>query len=155
MSGTVRERQSLSLRVICSETAGIVFDESFLMTLQPGYEDGSSLDAIAGNYTLAFRPDTNTLNITADGTLFGMYHNGANCTVNGTSSIIDVNFSFIDIRWTMSNCTDPFGIWEGVEMTGFAMPGQNPSDPPGSYYFILTGQTSSGLRPVSVTYDPV
>ena len=154
LAGTVRQRQTLSLQVTCSDNNGIVLDESYEMTPQPGYDAGSSLDDIAGNYTLAFRPASNMLNITADGTVFGMYHNGANCTVNGIVSILDASHSLLGAEWTMSNCIDPFGIYEGAFLSGFAMPGPDPNDPQGSYYFILVGENLDGLFAVSVTYEP-
>ena len=144
----------MTLNIVCSDSNTIVYDENFTMTPQPGYGAGSSLSAIAGNYTLPFRPTTNMLNITADGTLFGMYHNGANCTVNGAVSIIDVNYSFLDVEWTMENCTDPIGIYEGAKMTGFAMESPSPNDPPGSYFLFVTGMNTSNFFAISVTYEP-
>lgn len=154
LSGTVRERSTLVLNIVCSDSAGIVYDENFTMTPQPGYVAGSSLDNIAGNYTLPSRPSTNMLNIIADGTLFGMYHNGANCIVNGTVSIIDANYSFLDVEWTMANCTDSIGIYEGAVVSGFAMESPSPNDPPGSYYFLLTGMSASGFYSISATFEP-
>ena len=154
LSGTVRERSTLVLDIVCSDSAGIVYDENFTMTPQPDYGAGSSLDNIAGNYTLPFRPGTNILNIIADGTLFGMYHNGANCTVNGVVSMIDADYSFLDVEWTMTNCTDPIGIYEGAVVSGFAMESPSPNDPPGSYYYILTGMNASGFYSISVTFEP-
>ena len=154
LSGTVRERASLTVHIVCSDNSAIVYDENFTMTPQPGYDTGSSLDAIAGNYTLMFSPATNMLNIVADGTLFGMYDNGANCMVNGVVSIIDANYSFFDVEWTMTSCTDPIGIYEGAVMTGFAMQSPSPSLPQGSYYFILTGQSAQGQFTISVLYEP-
>ena len=94
------------------------------------------------------------LNITADGTLFGMYHNGANCMVNGVVSVIDADFSFLDVEWTMANCTDPIGIYEGAVVSGFAMESPSPNDPPGSYYFLLTGLNDSGFFAISVNFEP-
>ncbi len=154
LSGTVRERSTLILNIVCSDSNGIVYDEDFTLTPQPGYDVGSSLNAIAGIYTLPFRPITNILNITADGTLFGMYHNGANCTVNGVVSVVDAEYSFLDVEWTMVNCTDPIGIYEGAVMTGFAMESPSPNDPPGSYYFLLTGMNASSFDSISVTFEP-
>ncbi len=154
LSGTVRERSTLTLNIVCSDDADIVYDENFTMTPQPGYETGSSLNDIAGNYTLPSRPATNMLNIIADGSLFGMYHNGANCTVNGIVSIIDPDFSFFDVEWTMANCTDPIGIYEGAVVSGFAMESPSPNDPPGSHYFLLTGTNTSGFYSISVTFEP-
>jgi len=154
LSGNVRERISLTVHIVCSDSSAIVYDEIFTMTPQPDYDAASSLNAIAGNYTLAINPVTNMLNITADGTLFGMYHNGANCIVNGVVSIIDADYSFLGVEWTMTSCTDPFGIYEGAIMTGFAMQSPSPNVPQGSYYFLLTGQSTQGLFPVSVIFEP-
>lgn len=154
LSGTIRERSSLVLNVVCSDSNGIVYDENFTLRPQPGYDTSSSLIDIAGIYTLPARPSTNMLNITADGTLFGMYHNGANCTVNGVVSIIDSDFSLLDVQWTMTNCTDPFGIYEGADVSGFAMLSPNPNDPSGSYYFILTGMNDTGFFSISVNFEP-
>jgi len=154
LSGTVRERSLLVLSIVCSDSNSIVYDEGFSLRPQPGYGAGSSLIDIAGNYTWPSRPSTNMLNITADGTLFGMYHNGANCTVNGVVSIMDSDFSFLDVEWTMANCTDPIGIYEGAAVSGFAMESPSPNDPPGSYYFLLTGVNDSGFFAISVNFEP-
>lgn len=153
LSGTVRERLSLQLDVVCSDNKGIVYDESYELRPEPAYFAGSSLVDIAGNYTLPSSPGTNTLSITADGTLFGIYHNGANCTVNGSVSLIDPAFSFLDVEWTMANCTDPFGIYGGATLSGFAMESPDPNDPPGSYYFLLTGVNDLGFFSISVTFE--
>lgn len=92
ISGTVVERQVLNVQVDCSDASAVVFSRSYRMTPQPGYDEGSSLESIAGNYTIAVRPDTNILNIIADGSIFGIFHNGANCTINGLVSEIDSNY---------------------------------------------------------------
>jgi hypothetical protein len=39
-------------------------------------------------------------------------------------------------------------------MSGFAMKSQNPNDPPGSYYFFLTGMNDLGFYVISNTFDP-
>ena len=156
VSGTVAERQSLAIEIVCSDSVGIVIEESLLMIHDPGtYSRTSSLEALAGIYTLEFMPATNSLNIATDGTIFGMYHNGARCTVNGTAAIVDPQYSLIDVRWTMSACTDLIGIFEGVEMSGIAMASPSAANMPGSYYFLLTGRTPDGLWSISVIYDPV
>ncbi|MGI9248721.1 MAG: hypothetical protein ACR2QI_06870, partial [Woeseiaceae bacterium] len=133
-----------------------VYDEALTLTYdQRAYERESSLDALAGDYTLDFQPDTNSLSISGDGTLFGMFHNGARCMINGTAAIIDADYTLIEITWTMSGCTDLFGIYEGVEMSGFAMANPVPTGDPGSFYLLLTGQARDGVYSVSVIYEPV
>ena len=120
-----------------------------------GYESGSSLADLAGNYTLRFQPATNALNIAADGAIFGTYDNGPDCTVNGTANIIDPAYGLIEVSWTFSQCSDPLGLYEGVSMTGFAIKSLIPNADPGSYYFLLTGQNLRGLYSISVLFDPV
>jgi hypothetical protein len=153
LSGTVMERTSLSLQIACSDDAALIYDESVTLTLQPGYLESSSLQDIAGNYTFEFKPATNMLNITADGTIFGMYDNGPSCTVNGLVSIIDERYSFLDVSWTFSSCTGFFVQSEGDVYSGFAIPSPDPAKPD-SFYFLLTGETSNELGLVSVIYDP-
>lgn len=156
ISGTVEERRLLSVVISCSDDNGIVYDESLELTYdEPRYEAGSSLDAMAGNYTLSINPATNMLNVVADGTLFGMYDNGARCTVNGQATIIDEAYALIAIDWSFSGCTDALGLFEGVEMSGFAMPNPPTILAPEGYYFLLTGRTSRGLHVISVLYEPV
>jgi len=155
ISGLVVEHQVLDVQVDCSDGSTVVFSRSYRMTPQPGYDEGSSLDSIAGNYTIAARSATNILNITADGTIFGMYHNGANCTVNGLVSEIDTNYRFLDVEWTMSLCTDLLSLSEGAEMSGFAIRTTNPNISPNSYYFILTGQNGDAPLNISITFEPV
>ena len=156
ISGTVDERRLLSAAISCSDDNGVVYDESLELTYDAlRYEAGSSLDAIAGNYTLSLSPDTNMLNVVGDGTLFGMYDNGARCTVNGQATIIDEAYALIAIDWSFSGCTDALDLFEGVEMSGFAMPNPPSNFTLEGYYFLLTGRTSRGLHVISVLYEPV
>ncbi len=155
LTGTLAARQSMTVEVGCSDSAGIVYDEALTLMFESRYERPSSLAAIAGNYTLPVRSSTNTLNINADGTIFGLYDNGPRCTVNGRVSVIDPDYSLLAVTWTFSACTDPLGLYEGVEMSGFAQEDLAPSGPAGRYYFLLTGRTRLGIFAVSVLYDPV
>ena len=156
ISGTVAESTSLAAAVLCSDSLGVVIDDMLNLTYDnESYERGSSLEALAGNYTLGFNPATNSLNVAADGTIFGMYDNGAQCTVNGTAIIIDPQYSMFDVRWTFSACSGLLDFFEGVEMSGVALESPPQANRPGSYYFLLTGQTVNGLFAVSVVYEPV
>jgi len=152
LSGTVVEHTRFTAQISCSDDDALIYDESVVLMSQPGYQNGSSLDAIAGNYTLASNPATNTLNITTDGTVFGMYDNGPSCTVNGLVSIIDDRFSLLEVNWTLSMCTDPFGFAEGAEYDGFAMPSPD-LNAPDSYYFLLIRELPDSLSLISVIYD--
>jgi hypothetical protein len=160
VSGTVLERQSLSVDVTCADSNGVVYDETLAMMYNGSiYERESSLDAIAGNYTFPFQPDTNYLSITGDGTIMGSYNNGgAQCLVNGTAAIIDANYTLLDISWTMSSCIDhPFSNidYEGVQVSGFAIEIRSPTGAPGSYHFLLTGRAGDRVFSISVGYDRI
>jgi len=155
ISGSVVERQSLQLDVSCSDVNGVVYDEALNLNYDTSYERDSSLAALAGNYTREFRPATNVLTIAPDGTISGMVDNAPQCLVDGTASIIDANYTFIDVTWTLSSCTDSFGFFEGVEMSGFAFQTLDPAGDPEAYYFGLTGETQNGIYPMSVLYMPL
>lgn len=155
VSGSVQERQTLSVEVACSDSNGVVYDEALTLMYDPNvYERDSSLDALVGSYTLEFQPDTNSLTVAADGTLFGMYHNSARCMIDGSASVIDTDYTFLKITWTMTACTDLLGIYEGTVMSGFAMANLAPTGDPDTYYFLLSGQSQDGLFSVSVLYEP-
>lgn len=153
ISGTVAERASLTVQISCADDSSLIYDESIVLTLQPTYLQGSSLSAIAGNYTLSVNPMTNMLNIAADGTVFGMFDSGPTCTVNGVVSLIDARYSLLDVSWTLSSCTDLLGFAEGGEYLGFAMPSPDPGAP-NSYYFLLVRELPDSLSLISVIYDP-
>lgn len=156
ISGTVQERQVLSVDVTCSDSAGVVYEEALRLIYDPNvYERDSSLDELAGEYTLELQPDTNSLSIAVDGTLFGMFNNGARCLVEGIATVIDTDYTFIEVTWTMSGCTNQIGNYEGTQMSGFALQLPAPTGTPGSYYFLLTGQSPDGFYAVSVLYAPV
>jgi hypothetical protein len=154
LTGMLVSRQSLSGDLTCSDAFGIVYDESLELLFDPNYERPSSLAAIAGNYTVPLRPATNSLNIATDGTISGLYDNGPQCAVNGLVEVIDPDYSLLAVDWTFSACTGPLGIFEGVEMSGFALETPAPTAPPGSYYFLLTGQAALGLYAVSMLFEP-
>ena len=102
ISGVVQERQFLTVDVKCSDSAGVVYEEALRLMYDPNvYERDSSLDELAGEYTLEFQPDTNSLSIAVDGTLFGMFNNGARCSIEGTATAIDTEYTFIELTWTM------------------------------------------------------
>ena len=159
VSGTVLERQTLSIDVICADSNGVVYDETLAMMYNGSiYERNSSLDAIAGDYTFTFIPSGNFLAISDDGTITGSYNNGgAQCLVNGTAAIIDADYTLLDISWTMSSCIDLFPNidYEGVQVSGFAMEVLSPTGAPGSYLFMLTGRAGDSVFSISVYYERI
>jgi len=151
VQGTVATRASMQLTVRCTDTTGAASEQSLSFFYDAAYDTNSSLAGIAGNYTLEFRPATNTLNINTDGALFGMFDNGPQCLLNGRVEIINADFDLYRLTVVFSNCTR-LPQYEGVTMTGFArraMP-----VPIRGFYALLTGVVDGRLQFFSVIYAP-
>ena len=101
LDGSLRERQSMLLRITCSGDGGVAWNElvEFAYAGHSYEYQPSSLEAIAGNYTLPAGTQTNTLNINSDGVVFGIFHLGLTCTVNGQVSLIDTRFNMYWMEW--------------------------------------------------------
>ena len=161
LEGTVAERERIDMDVECPAVDGLGWSESITLIDSVSYElQPSSLDTIAGNYTLDFRPQTNTLNINGDGVIFAMYHNGPRCTVNGQVSLIDSRFNLYWVKWRFSSCEDgifSFPGYEGAEFSGIlhVLPPSIADLPDGSIYLLISGQVDERFEFVSVIYDPV
>lgn len=154
VSGTVSTRVSMQLTMVCVDAAGTTTTTPLSFMYDSRYDTDSSLADIAGNYTLTVNTSTNTLNINGDGTLFGMYHNGPRCTLNGTVSIIHSDFNLYRFDVLFSSCTFLAAQYEGVTMTGLAtrnLPGQKA----GSFLLLLTAVINGRLEFASVLYEPV
>ena len=151
VAGTVTTRTTMQLTVDCTDDAGASTERRLSFFYDATYEMGSSLADIAGNYTLEFRPATNTLNINGDGTLFGMLDNGPQCLLNGVVEIIDARFDLYRVTLSYSNCTR-LPQYEGVTMTGFARRAY--ATQAGAFYAFLTGIVDAELSVLSVIYVP-
>jgi hypothetical protein len=154
ISGTVSTRASMQLTTVCVDTAGGTTTIPISLMYDSRYDTDSSLADIAGNYTLSVNTATNTLNINGDGTLFGMYHNGPRCTLNGTVSVINGDFNLYRLEVSFSSCTVFASQYEGVTMTGFAtrhLPGQKAR----AFLLLLSAVINGRVEFVSVIYEPV
>ena len=165
MDGTVTERSLLQAVLTCTDSAGSTAGQTVNMIYDPVYELDSALADIAGNYTVPFRPQTNTLNINASGVVFGMLDNGPTCTVNGRVQIIDARFNLYRVDLQMSLCQGPFGpLYEGATFRGFAVRNL-PGPRAGAFLLLIWGTPTSfvtGAPPLkppiqffSLLYEPV
>ena len=158
LQGTLWERQSMIMTIECSGRDVVWGERVEFSYVGISYEhQPSSLDTIASNYTRRSRPDTNTLNINADGAIFGMYNNGPKCIVNGQVSLIDARFNQYWMEWLFSSCTHPVPRYEGAEFSGVARvaPSTVVNAPEGSIFILISGMTEEGFRVLSMSYDPV
>ena len=140
LSGTVTERQIMSVTANCTTTAGLQ-DQITVTPLdyQPIYERDSSLATIAGMYDDGFQLVTD---IGSDGTIFAQ-DPFTNCVTNGQVSIIDPDFNLYDFQFELSNCTDIYQILNGVSFFGLGL--LDDSFPPEVLLVPATGDAAGTL----------
>lgn len=160
ITGTVTARNALAATFSCTTPAGAnVTQRLDFLYVSSAYDSPSSLGALAGNYTLAFRPASNMLNVNSNGVVFAMYDNAWRCTVNGRFNVIDTRFNLYRAEWTFAACAVPGSqAFEGVTFTGFAQrttSTPNSGAAPGNaIYVVLTATVQNRLWWISVVYDP-
>jgi hypothetical protein len=156
MDGPVTERSLLQVVLSCTDSAGNTVDQSVNFIYNPAYDLDSALAEIAGNYTLAFRSQTNTLNINASGVVFGMLDNGPRCTVNGQVQIIDARFNLYRFELLLSLCQAPLGpLYEGATLKGFGA--RNLAGmPAGAFLLLVSGNiVGAPVQVFSLLYERV
>lgn len=155
IEGTVRERVTLSANISCEDTGENVTEREVFFLFVPDYSRPSSLDEITGNYTLSFNQDTNSLSISGNGEIFGMFHNGGtHCIVNGEVEIIDERFSPLRFTLEFANCTGVFDEFEGATMSGLGIRNFGIPAIPGSIFLVITGEIEGRFRFFSILYEP-
>ncbi len=115
LSGTVTERQTMTVTVNCTTTAGLQSQSTATLNYDASYDRDSSLAAIAGNY----QGISAVLNITGDGTIFSQ-DAATGCVVNGQVGIIDAAFNAYDFGFTYNNCLGQEAILNGSTFSGIA-----------------------------------
>lgn len=160
ITGTVTARAALAATFTCTTPAGASVTQRFdFLYVSSAYDSASAVSGLAGNYTLAFRPASNMLNVNSNGEVFAMYDNAWRCTVNGRFSIIDARFNLYRAEWTFAACAVPGSqAFEGLTFTGFAQRTSstpNSGAAPGSaIYVLLTATVQGRLSAISVLYEP-
>jgi hypothetical protein len=151
IEGTVTARLQLRVTARCTDAGGVPSSVDYVLGYDTSYETDSTLADIAGNYTLSFSPATNSLNINSDGTVFGLFHNGVRCTVNGRVEIPDSRFNLYRFELGFSSC-QTIARYEGQTMTGLAVRAP-PGLPPGAFLLLLTGAIEGRLHVFSILYE--
>lgn len=116
LSGMVTERQTMTITVNCTTTAGLQNQIMAVLNYDTLYERNSSLATIAGMFVDLSGIVTT---ISSDGTFFKQ-DPVTGCVTNGQFSIIDSNFDLYDIEFGLSNCTGQFAIFNGTSFVGLA-----------------------------------
>ncbi len=114
LSGTVTERQTMSVTVSCTTTAGLQDQITVTLNYDAIYERDSSLATIAGVYDDGSGIVTD---IASDGMIFEQ-DPVSGCVTNGQVAVIDSAFNAYDVQFGFSNCTGPFAILNGSSFVG-------------------------------------
>lgn len=113
LSGTVAERQTITVTVNCTTTAGSQSQSTITLHYNAQYERVSSLSVIEGHYD-----DSGlVINIDANGVIFEQ-DPVSGCVNNGQVSIIDTAYNAYDIQFGFSNCTGQFAMLNGTSFVG-------------------------------------
>lgn len=116
LSGTVVERQTMTVSVHCTTTAGLQLQSTATLDYDAGYERDSSLSTIAGNYDGI----TSVLNVAGDGSIFAQ-DAATGCVVNGQIGIINAAFNTYDLEFMYSSCLGQEAILNGSSFSGIAL----------------------------------
>lgn len=116
-TGTIVERQSLTMVERCTTRGGLQFQESLNLAFDNLYDKGSSMEAIAGVYET---PTGTVLNIASDGAVFAQ-DAVTGCVLNGLVSINVAAANLYRYRYDLDGCTGPEAIWNGSNFNGLAV----------------------------------
>jgi hypothetical protein len=143
-TGTIQERQSLSVTTNCTTSLGGSFSNSVSMTYDARYDADSSLAIVAGNYN-HFGV---VLNVSASGEIFEQ-DPATGCVVNGQVTVIAAEFNAYDVSITYSNCVGNSATLNGATFTGLWT-----LDNTGPATVVITALTGAvGGVTYSVTYS--
>ncbi|MEJ2516363.1 MAG: hypothetical protein P8080_05815 [Gammaproteobacteria bacterium] len=146
-SGNVIPRASFDATSTFTTANGAVVTGDIALNFQTFYGRNSSLGQIAGNYTSAFAPGTDTLTIDGEGVLFGQIP-ATSCVLNGRVRVIDPAYNVYGIIFTYDNCTGESSVLNGSAFNGYVT--LDNRSPPESIVGGLHG--TPGGRPTAVTF---
>ena len=101
-SGTLVERQTLSIAENCTTTSGLQFQDVLQLTFDPLYERDTSLLTIAGMYRSSAGSN---MDIAADST--------SGCISNGQIRVTVSTPNMYVYEFEISNCVNADAIWNG------------------------------------------
>ncbi len=136
-SGTIVERQSLTMTQSCVTTAGLEFQESLVLQFDTLYNRDASLAIIAGMYET---PAGSILSIASDGMIF-LQDAVSGCVTNGQVSMTLSNANMYLYEYAIDNCTGADAIWNGSRFAGLAVLDDTIS--PDSLIFAMIGDVGT------------
>jgi CSLREA domain-containing protein len=115
LSGTVTERQTMSVTVNCTTTAGLQDQITVTLNYDAIYERDSSLATIAGVYDDGSGIVTD---IASDGMIFEQDPVTGCVTIGQVRVINNGTFNLYDVEFGFSNCIGPFAFLNGSSFVG-------------------------------------
>jgi hypothetical protein len=115
LGGTVNERQSMTVTVNCTTTAGLESQATATLDYDAEYERDSSLATISGN----FQGLNSVLNIAGDGSIFAQ-DPVTGCVINGQVQVINASFNVYDIEFAYSSCIGEAAVLNDSSFVGLA-----------------------------------
>ena len=147
LSGTVVERQSLTLDAACRASPEQSVETTLTLDYDARYERGSSLDMIAGNYSYEI---SNIPNIAADGAIFGQ-DGVTGCIASGQVNLIDGEFNAYDIELRFESCTNIDNALNFKTFFGRAM--LDDTEVPERLIIALSGSAEGTFRSFATVAD--
>lgn len=116
-TGTIQERQTLSVNVSCTTSLGGTFNNFVPLTYNPLYDRDPSLLTVAGNDVPDAHPDPNNpgvfqgvVTIDSNGVVFEQDPDSG-CIVSSQVSLVDAQYNAYAVSLTFSSCVGAyFGI---------------------------------------------
>ncbi len=140
LSGTVTERQTMSVTANCTTTAGLQDQTTVALNYDTIYERDSSLATIAGIYDDGSGIVTD---IASDGMIFEQ-DPVSGCVTNGQVSVIDNGtFNLYGVELGFSNCTGQAADLNGSSFVGIGF--LDNTIPPEVLIVLVTGDVGGTL----------
>jgi hypothetical protein len=115
--GTIAARSTITGTSTFTTTGGSKTSGTISLIYDSLYDRDSSLATIAGNYTNAFFPGSDALNVSSSGVIFGQEPE-TGCVVNGQVKTINTAYNTYDVEYTYSSCTGVNSILNGSTFSG-------------------------------------
>ncbi len=117
-NGTVIPRASFDATSTFTTANGADFTAEISLNFQTFYGRNSSLGQVAGNYTSALAPGTDSVSIAGDGVLFGQIP-VTSCVLNGRVRVVDPAYNVYGIAFTYSGCAGESSVLNGSSFSGY------------------------------------
>lgn len=152
LSGTVTQRNTMTVTVICTTTAGLEDQITATLGYRNSHDRDSSMATIGGNYQWAWSPALPViLNITGAGTMFSQ-DAGTGCIITGQVNIINSTFDIYDIEIGFSNCLGQDAILNNSVFVGIGGFFGALSSPDRLFVFVI-GDVAGVLTVIWTAYD--